>query len=140
MGNSRIFISYRREDSAGYAGRIYDRLKAYFPDAQIFMDVDTISPGDDFVVSIEKAVSSCDVFIALIGQDWIGIEDHQGNRRLDDPNDFVRIELATALKRGIRVIPVLLQDTPMPRADELPADLMALSRRNALEVTQNDRS
>jgi formylglycine-generating enzyme required for sulfatase activity len=135
MGNSRIFISYRREDSAGYAGRIFDRLKAHFPDAQIFMDVDTISPGDDFIVSIEKAVSSCDVFIALIGKQWVSIQDRQGNRRLDNPNDFVRIELTTALKRNIRVIPVLLHDTPMPRAEELPEDLAKLTRRNALEIS-----
>jgi WD40 repeat protein len=130
----KIFISYRRSDTEGYAGRIFDRLGVRFGRQNIFMDVDTIQPGENFVEAIEKAVSSCDVLIALIGDEWLTTTDEDGRRRLDNPNDFVRVETATALKRDIRVIPVLLAGTEMPNEQELPEALQPLAKLNALEI------
>lgn len=129
-----IFISYRREDSAGYAGRLYDRLAAHFGPERVFMDVEGIEPGTDFVDVIEKAVGSCQVMIAIIGDDWLAT-DRAGKRRLDDASDFVRIETVTALSRGIRVVPVLVEGAVMPRADQLPPDLAPLVRRQAVELS-----
>ena len=94
----RIFISYRRDDSAGYAGRIYDRLAAHFGEDAIFMDVDKIPAGMDFSEVLENEVKSCDVMVVLLGSQWLIIKDAAGKRRLDNPQDFVRIEVATALK------------------------------------------
>jgi len=130
----RIFISYRRVDSEGYAGRIYDRLVLHFGDDAIFMDVDDIPAGVDFVEYLENEVQSCDVLIALIGKQWLDVKDERGIRRLDNPNDFVRIEIATALKRDIRVIPVLLGGAQMPNVSDLPENLQSLTRRNGLLV------
>jgi TIR domain/Sel1 repeat len=132
---SRIFISYRREDSGGWAGRLYDRFSQHFGRDNVFMDIDTIEPGLDFAEVIEQAVSSCDALVALIGRQWLTITDDAGRRRLDNPEDFVRLEIAAALTRKIRVIPVLVQDAPMPRPADLPDDLKRLSRRNALEIS-----
>jgi len=129
-----IFISYRREDSAGYAGRLYDRLAGHFGADRVFMDVEGIEPGVDFVDAIERAVASCEVLIVIIGNEWLGAGSG-GARRLDDPKDFVRIETAAALARGIRVVPLLVEDAPMPRAEQLPADLAPLVRRQALELS-----
>lgn len=134
LQEERIFISYRRADSAGYAGRIYDRLAGHFGENAIFMDVDTIEGGSDFIKVLEDAVQSCDVLIALIGKQWLTIKDKDGKSRLDNPEDFVRIEIATALKRNIRVIPVLVDGVDMPQSIELPENLKALARRNALQV------
>jgi hypothetical protein len=117
---SKIFISYRRDDSAGYAGRLYDRLAEHFGKDSIFMDIDTIPPGVDFVEHIEGAVGECAALIALIGKRWLTIEDDQGKRRISNPHDFVRIEVAAALDRNIRVIPALVGRAAMPRADQLP--------------------
>jgi len=130
----RIFISYRRADSEGYAGRIYDRLAPHFGDDAIFMDVDDIPAGVDFVKYLENEVQSCEVLIALMGKQWLNVEDDHGSRRLDNPNDFVRIEIATALKRDIRVIPVLLGGAQMPNVSDLPENLQSLTRRNGLLV------
>ena len=99
------------------------------------MDVDTIAPGVDFVEAIEQAVSQCNVLIAVIGAGWLQSSDKQGRRRLDEPEDIVRLEIATALKRKIRVIPVLVENTLMPSASDLPDDLKPLTRRNALELS-----
>lgn len=134
---NRIFISYRREDSRGSAGRIYDHLTAHFDRDQIFMDVDTIQPGLDFVDVISSAVSKVDVLIAVIGPDWLSASDTSGKRRLDHPEDFVRLEIATALERNIRVIPVLVEGAKPPRNTELPDNLKLLARRNAIEITHN---
>jgi hypothetical protein len=132
---SRIFISYRRKDSAGYAGRLYDRLQDHFGEDLIFMDVDNIPPGEDFVEVLENAVSSCSAVVAVIGSEWLSATDVKtGLRRLDNPNDFVRIELAAALANNIRVIPVLVDGADMPSEVELPDVLKRLARRNALEV------
>ncbi len=128
-----IFISYRRDDAAGYAGRLYDRLVAQFGQARVFMDVEGIEPGADFVDAIERAVGSCEILIVIIGHDWLA-KDPAGKRRLDEPADFVRLETATALKRGIRVVPVLVEGATIPRAEDLPADLAPLVRRQAVEL------
>jgi hypothetical protein len=132
---SSVFINYRRADSAGYAGRIYDRLAAHFGEDAIFMDVHTVEAGLDFVDVLENAVQSCDVLVVLIGKQWLNIKDPDGNRRLDNPRDFVRIEVAAALSHGIRVIPVLVDGTPMPNSDQLPNNLESLTRRNAVLVS-----
>lgn len=129
-----IFISYRRDDSAGYAGRLYDRLVAHFGADIVFMDVEGIEPGTDFVKAIEGAVASCKVLIVLIGNQWLNAEDASGRRRLDDPHDFIRLETSTALARDIRVVPVLVDRAPMPRQEELPEDLQSLVRRQAVEL------
>ncbi len=134
MIQGRIFISYRRDDSAGYARLIYDRLNARFP-KRVFMDVTGIEAGADFVEAIEQAVGSCVALVSLIGQQWLATG---GRRRLDDPADFVRLEIAAALKRNIRVIPVLLRGATMPAAEELPPDLASLTRRQAIEFSDAD--
>lgn len=131
---ANIFINYRREDSAGYAGRLFDRLSNRFP-GRVFMDIDTIEPGVDFVEVIDKAVGCCEVLIVVIGREWLNLKDAAGRRRLDDPQDFVRLEIATALERNIRVIPVLVEDAPMPRPEALPPELAKLARRNAIELS-----
>ena len=131
----KIFISYRRSDSATSAGRIYDRLEGRFGPGQVFMDVDTIRPGLDFVDVVQAAVGSCDALIAVIGSEWLGASDVSGQRRLENPEDLVRLEIATALERDIRVIPVLVQGTRMPVAADLPEGLTALARRNSVEVS-----
>jgi hypothetical protein len=131
----RIFISYRREETAYPAGWLYDRLAARFADDQVFKDVDSIELGDDFVEVISSAVGSCDVLLALIGDRWLTITDEDGRRRLDDPNDFVRVEIEAALTRNVRVIPILVEGARMPRAEELPDSLARLVRRQALELS-----
>ncbi len=131
----KIFISYRRNDSATSAGRIYDRLEGHFGQGQVFMDVDTIQPGLDFVEVVQEAVGASDALIAVIGREWLGASDESGRRRLKNPEDLVRLEVATASARNIRVIPVLVQGAQMPLATDLPEDLTALARRNSVEVS-----
>ena len=98
---SKIFISYRRDDSTGYAGRLYDRLSEYFGKDQVFMDVDHIEPGEDFVEMINQAIGTCSTLLALIGRNWITAADKKGVRRLDDPEDFVRLEITAARARYV---------------------------------------
>jgi hypothetical protein len=112
----RIFISYRREETAYPAGWLFDRLEEQCGAGQIFKDVDSIELGDDFVEMITRAVGSCDVLLALIGDQWLTITDEDGRRRVDDPNDFVRVEIEAALTRKVRVIPILVDGARMPRA------------------------
>ena len=130
-----IFISYRRDDCAGHAGRLYDRLRDHFGPDHIFRDIDTIEPGQDFVDAIETAVGSCPAVVVLIGKQWASIKDAEGRRRLDNPEDFVRLEVAAALKRKVRVVPVLLQGAAMPASTDLPEPLAKLARLNAIEVS-----
>jgi hypothetical protein len=130
----RIFISYRRQETAWPAGRLYDVLVEHFPAEQVFKDVDNIEPGEDFVERITAAVGSCDVLLALIGREWLTMTDENGQRRLDNPEDYVRLEIETALTRKIRVIPILVDEARIPRANELPATLAPLVRRNAVEI------
>ncbi|HKM86720.1 MAG TPA: toll/interleukin-1 receptor domain-containing protein [Terriglobales bacterium] len=130
-----IFISYRRDDSEGQAGRLYDDLVRQFGDGSVFMDVAAIDPGLDFRKVIDASVSSCGVLLALIGPAWLDAEDEAGRRRLDNPLDFVRLETAAALKRDIPVVPVLVAKARMPRAEQLPDDLKELVYRNGVELT-----
>jgi multiple sugar transport system substrate-binding protein len=130
----RIFISYRRQETAWPARQLYDVLVEHFPAEEVFKDVDNIDPGDEFVERITAAVKSCDVLLALIGPTWLTITNKRGQRRLDDPEDYVRLEIETALTRKIRVIPILVDEAQMPGADELPATLAPLVRRNAVEI------
>jgi formylglycine-generating enzyme required for sulfatase activity/cytochrome c2 len=130
----KIFISYRREDSQHQADRLHAALRRRVanPRRDIFIDVDNIPVGVDFIQHLDAKVSECDVLLALIGPGWSGAGG--GARRLDDPKDFVRIEIASALKRGIPVAPILLDGAPMPKESELPDDLKPLARRNAAEI------
>jgi hypothetical protein len=130
-----IFISYRREDSAYAAGRLFDRLSDHFGADHIFMDIDTIQLGVDFVNRIETAVEACDVLIAIIGNKWVDVTDSEGQRRLDNPNDFVRLEISSALARDIHVIPVLVDDASMPDSTDLPDDLAWIARRHGIEIS-----
>jgi hypothetical protein len=127
-----VFISYRRQESSGMAGRLYDRLAARFGDDQVFMDVDTIGLGVDFAAVITHAVSTCQVLLAVIGPQWLTATDQDGRRRLEDAEDIVRLEIAAALERDIRVIPILVEGAVLPRRQELPDNLATLARRNAL--------
>jgi len=133
---SQVFISYRRGYTSAYARGIYERLSERFGSDRVFMDIDTMEPGVDFVDYIDRALASASVMIALIGPDWLTSKDQRDRRRLDDPEDFVRIEVAAALDRAdVRVIPVLVGGTTMPGTDDLPEPLARLRRRNALEVS-----
>ena len=131
----RIFISYRREDTDFPAGWLYERLADHFDGGQVFKDVDSIQLGDDFVEVITTAVGSCDVLLAVIGERWLTITDEDGKRRLDNSDDFVRLEIEAALAREIRVIPILVDGARIPRAEELPDSLSRLVRRHALELS-----
>lgn len=128
-----IAISYRREDSLPIAGRLYDRLEAKFGKRNVFMDFDSIRPGLDFRQPIKETIERSNVVVAIIGPNWFG-EQSDGSRRVDDPTDFVRLEIEYALKRGIPVIPVLINDTPMPRPEKLPSDIQGLAFRHALPL------
>jgi hypothetical protein len=127
----QIFISYRRQEASHAAGRLYSELAALVGREHVFMDVDVIPPGMDFVEILEQKVASCDVLLALIGSDWLNAKDEAGRRRLDRPDDFVRTEIATALDRKIPVVPVLMDGAQMPDAASLPDDLKPLARRQA---------
>jgi hypothetical protein len=129
-----IFVSYRREDAAGHAGRLFDRLAEHFGKESVFMDVEGIGPGVRFAEAIEKAVGGCDVFLAVIGRSWLDCRDRDGRRRLDDPHDFIRLETRSALARNVQVIPVLVEGAGMPRKDELPDEVSALAERQAIEL------
>lgn len=130
----KVFISYRREDAAGYARAIYEELTERFTADRIFMDVDAIEPGLPFDEVIRNAVGQCEALLVLIGARWLAPQP-DGKTRLEDERDFVRLEIAAALARNIRVIPVLLDGTPMPKEAELPEALRGLVWRNAIEVS-----
>ncbi len=130
-----IFICYRREDAEGEAGRLFDDLSSRFGEGSVFLDVAAIEAGRDFRKAIDESVSSCGVLLAIIGRHWVGARDEAGSRRLEEPSDFVRLEIATALKREIPVVPVLVQGVKMPRPEELPNDLKDLAYRNGVELT-----
>jgi hypothetical protein len=129
-----IFVSYRRDDSQGEALHLFDDLRRIYGSDQVFMDVTGIDPGKDFRKVIDGAVSMCDVLVVMIGKKWLDSQDDRGGRRIDDPQDFVRMEIATALRRDIRVLPVLVQGAGMPRSDQLPGEVEALAWRNAFEL------
>ena len=130
-----IFISYRREDTEGHAGRLFDDLQERFGKGSVFIDVTSIALGTDFREAIDTSVSTCSVLLAMIGNRWLEVKNDAGVRRIDDPADFVRLETASALKRKIPVVPVLVHGARMPTADALPPDLQALAFRNGMELT-----
>ncbi len=130
-----FFISYRRDDSAGHVGRLYDALCARFGRGRLFFDIDHIAPGQDFVQVLDSSLNRSSVLLVVIGKRWVG-SGRVGARRIDQPDDFVRLEVAAGLRRpDLRVIPVLIQGMKMPGAASLPDDLKDLSRRNATEIS-----
>jgi TonB family protein len=130
-----IFVSYRRSDSQGEAGRLFDDLAKHFGEDAVFMDVAAIEAGRDFRKAIEEGVTKCGVLLVVIGLEWLDAKDERGARRLDDPSDFVRIETGSALRRDIPVIPVLVRGAKMPSAEQLPDELKELAYRNCIELT-----
>ena len=130
-----IFISYRRADAGSYARLLQVELSEHFPNAPVFLDLDSIEAGLDFAEVIRDAIDSCLVMVVLIGPQWATLTDDRGCRRLDDPHDYVRFEIRTALKRGVRTIPVLVDGAKPVRKQQLPHDLHRLARLNALEMS-----
>jgi hypothetical protein len=130
-----IFLSYRREDAAGYAGRLRESLEERFGEGRVFRDVDTLEPGQDFVQAIEQRVAQCTAFLALVGREWLETTDNSGRLRLQQPDDYVRREIAAALARpDLLVIPVLVEGVSMPPSTDLPEDIRALARRHAVSL------
>jgi DNA-binding XRE family transcriptional regulator len=131
---SRIFVSYRRDDSADICGRIYDQMEPKYGRDNVVMDVETIPLGVDFRPVLTEEVDDCDVMLVIIGRQWLTISNPNGQRRLDNPADFVRIEIEAALARGIPVIPVMVQNATIPRAEDLPPSLAELAYRNGITI------
>ncbi|MGH9120079.1 MAG: toll/interleukin-1 receptor domain-containing protein, partial [Acidimicrobiales bacterium] len=129
---SGIFICYRRTDSAPWAGRVYDSLVRDWGEDHVFMDVDTIAPGEDFRAVIAETVANSDVVLVVIGPDWVTAADPDGGRRLDDEGDIHRTEVVSALRSSVRVIPVLVGGAHMPKVADLPEGLKDLAFRNAV--------
>jgi hypothetical protein len=129
-----IFISYRREGASGHAGRLYDALRHHFGAHNVFMDVDNLRPGVDFVEALDQAVARADVMLVVIGRNWVDARNGDGERRLDDPEDFVRIEIQSALDRALTLIPVRVDHADMPPSRLLPEPLRPLARRHAVEL------
>jgi hypothetical protein len=131
---TKVFLSYRREDSGGYAGRIQDQLAQALGSEVLFMDVDAIPLGANFVTVLHSEVAKCDVLLAVIGRNWIDARDEYGNRRLENPNDFVLVEIRAALQRNIPVVPILVDGATIPHVSQLPKELEELSFRNGIDV------
>ena len=132
----KVFISYRRDESTGFAGRLHERLTSLYGTESVFMDVDDIGAGADFVKTIEDQIASCNVLLVLIGNQCLTLKSGNGVRRLDDPHDFVRIEISKALAGNVRVIPLLVNNAKMPVEKDVPADIRGLCRRQAIELTE----
>lgn len=130
-----VFVSYQREDTGPYARLLKEHLTERFPGVPVFMDLDSIEVGVDFAEAIEAALCSCVVLVALIGRVWLTTTDEDGRRRLDDPDDYVLFEIRTAMKRCVRIIPVLVDGAKAPRQGQLPTALCKLARLNALEMS-----
>jgi tetratricopeptide (TPR) repeat protein len=133
-----VFINYRRDQSGDFAGRLHDRLGSAFGRKKIFMDVDNVPVGLDFTKYLNSQVAACDAMLSIIGPNWLNATDENGQRRLDDPNDFVALEIAAALARDIPVVPVLTDGARMPKESELPGSLKPLTRRNAVQVHRDN--
>jgi hypothetical protein len=131
----RIFLSYRRDDSSGYAVHLYEDLAERFGAENVFMDIDSLAPGVDFVDAIQETLERCDTVLVLIGRGWLSASGSDGSRRLDNPEDFVRLEIEAALDDVHRVVPVLVAGAEMPSRAELPASLAALARRHAVDIS-----
>jgi hypothetical protein len=134
---STVFISYRRQTAPGEARAIFSSLAGRLGQSAVFMDVDSISLGRDFRNELQKTLAACDFMLVIIDKDWAGNKDEKGRRRLENPHDYVRMEIETALKRDIVVTPVLVKGAQMPDAEELPAEIRDLVYRNAFELTYN---
>lgn len=132
---SGLFISYRREVDAGWAGRLAADLKRDLPDRLVFHDIASIEIGEDFGIAIERALGHCAVLLVVIGPGWLNVQHPHGGRRIDDEDDWVRIEILAGLKGNLRVVPVLMGGAAMPRGNQLPDALKPLVRRNAHEIT-----
>lgn len=133
----RIFISYRRADTSGWVGRLANDLKKRFGRRKIFMDIDSIEAGDDFAAAIDRTIASCDVLLGIIGPNWASATSPDGIRRLNEPGDFVRLEIARALNRGIRVVPVLVGEARMPAAEQLPDEIKNFAGKQAHELSDS---
>ena len=131
---SGVFISYRRDDSSGYAGRLFDILSVHFGKENTYMDLDTIQGGDNYATVIENKVGQCDALLAVIGDKWLTCTGVDGSRRLDSAHDYVRMEIAKALERGVRVIPVLVGGAKMPHQPDLPEDLRPFALHQAMDL------
>ncbi|HEY6671653.1 MAG TPA: toll/interleukin-1 receptor domain-containing protein, partial [Solirubrobacterales bacterium] len=134
-GVPKLFICYRREETAAHAGRLYDALVAQFGEPNVFMDIE-LEPGIDFVDHIREVVGSCHVLLVILGPKWATLSDGADHARIGDEDDFVRLEVETALRRSdVRVIPLLVGGARMPHSDELPEAVRGLTRRNAFELS-----
>jgi len=131
-----IFVSYRREDAAHFAGRLFDSISAGLPGLKVFMDVDSIRLGADFVQVLQEQLASCNALILVIGPRWLG----QGGKRLDDPSDFVRLEIEAAISRKIPIVPVLVDGAEMPSEDEIPASVRPITRRQYVRIDHENYS
>jgi hypothetical protein len=134
----RIFLNYRRADSRFHTEQLHGMLVDRFGDENVFWDIDTIDLGVDFVEAINDSVGSCDVLVAVVGKAWSSITDEGGSRRLENPEDYVRLEIEAALSRRVRVIPACVQGAAIPRSTELPESLRPLARRNGIELRDGD--
>jgi hypothetical protein len=132
--SQQVFVCYRREETAAHAGRVYDAMVSRYGERNVFMDVD-MEPGIDFVERITEVVSGCVALIVVMGPSWGTVQDEEGIRRIDDPDDFVRLEVEIGLRKGVHVIPALVHGARMPRREDLPPELQPLARRNALELS-----
>lgn len=130
-----IFISYRRQDSVAYAGRIYDRLTERFGAGNVFMDIDSIDPGADFVNVLAEKIRFCEVMLVVLGPDWVSMRDENEKLRLSDPEDYVRQEITVGLERKIRLIPLLVSGAKMPAEKDLPDQLSTLARLQAVTIS-----
>jgi TIR domain len=136
-GMKTVFISYRRENAAGEARALFNDLVTRLGKASVFMDVDSIALGRDFRGVLQEILVSCDLMLVMIGKDWANIKDERGRARLEDPRDFVRLEIEAALKRDIVVTPVLVQGAHMPTPEQLPSEIRDLAYRNGFELSHN---
>jgi hypothetical protein len=131
----KLFLSYRREDTADAAGRLHDGLVSAFGSLTVFMDIDSVPLGADFVEHISNRIDGSAGVLVVIGRQWLSVKDNKGRQRLFNDDDFVRTEVAAALRLKVPVIPVLVQGAEMPNADELPEDIRPLTRRNGIELS-----
>lgn len=131
---AKLFVSYRRQDSAYVALTLKERLERHFGENSVFFDIDNIPLGGDFRKYIEMAVEQCDVLLVLIGDGWLAVQDNKVQNRLFEPRDYVRIEIEAGLRRGIPVIPVLVENAQIPRAEDVPESIQDLIFRNSAEL------
>src|SRR4051812_6307986 len=135
-GEGGIFINYRREDSDTWVDHIYEKLCSHFSKNHVFMDVDSIPPGVDFVDAITSAASKCGLMLVIMGRGWAKMADNQGRPRIQNDDDFVRLEIAAAIRLNIPILPVLGFGASMPSQNELPEEIRALARRNACTIVR----